>query len=259
MYVLLKSVYIPPNIILMELFIETSSLAAVIHKDYTLLPVINRLGVKLGFGDLTIKELCDKECIDVTFFMEIINVFHNESYFSKKKLLDFSVNVVIDYLLKTHKYYLGYVLPEQERLIDLFLTKCINGSKENELIRKFYNKFREEFVNHVQFEEVKVFPYIIKLSETIHIPLQRNDFIDQYRNFTIKGFEKEHGNMDEKMFDLKNIIIKYLPPNYDLNIGNSLLTNLFMFEKDLKNHARIEEKILISKVKQLEKVIKKDE
>lgn len=243
----------------MELFNETSKLATVIHKDHTLLPVINRLGVKLGFGDLTIKELCDKDRIDVAFFMEIINVFHNENYFSEKKLLNFSVTVVIEYLLKTHKYYLGYVLPEQERLIDLFLTKCINGCKENELIRKFYNKFREEFINHVQIEEVKVFPFILKLNDAIQNPLLKADFIKQYSDFNIKGFEKEHSNMDEKMFDLKNIIIKYLPPNYDLNIGNSLLSNLFMFEKDLKNHARIEDKILIPKVKQLEKIIKKDE
>jgi regulator of cell morphogenesis and NO signaling len=61
------------------------------------------------------------------------------------------------------------------------------------------------------------------------------------------------------MYDLKNIIIKYLPPNYDLNIGNSLLASLFMFEKDLKNHSRIEDKILIPKVRQLEKMIGKDE
>jgi len=243
----------------MELFNETSKLATVIHKDHTLLPVINRLGVKLGFGDLTIKELCHKEGIDVTFFMEIINVFHNENYFSEKKLLDFSVTVVIDYLLKTHKYYLGYVLPEQERLIDLFLSECINGCKENELICKFYNKFKKEFVHHVQFEEVKVFPYILKLNDAVQNPLQKGDFKEKFGGFTIKGFEKEHGNMDEKMFDLKNIIIKYLPPNYDLNIGNSLLSNLFMFEKDLKNHARIEDKILVPKVKQLEKIIKKDE
>jgi regulator of cell morphogenesis and NO signaling len=243
----------------MELFNETSKLATIIHKDHTLLPVINRLGLKLGFGDLTIRELCLKEGIDVTFFMEIINVFHNETYFSEKKLLDFSVTIVIDYLLKTHEYYLNYVIPEQERLIDLFLLKCSNGCKENELIRKFHNKFREEFASHVKFEETHVFPYILKLNDTIQNNLQKSAFIEQYQNFTIKGFEKEHGNMDEKMFDLKNIIIKYLPPNYDLNIGNSLLSNLFMFEKDLKNHARIEDKILIPKVKQLEKIIKKDE
>ena len=243
----------------MELFNETDKLAAVIHKDHTLLPVINRLGLKLGFGDSTIRQLCVRNGIDVTFFIEIINVFRNENYFSEKKLLDFSVTIVIDYLRKTHKYYLEYVLPEQERLIDLFLQDCHDGCKENELIRKFYNKFREEFTNHVQMEEIQVFPYILKLNEAICHPLDKIILFNEYKDSNIKGFEKEHSDMDEKMYDLKNIIIKYLPPTYDLNIGNSLLATLFMFEKDLKNHSRIEDKILIPKVRQLEKMIGKDE
>ena len=240
----------------MELFNENNKLATVIHKDHTLLPVINRLGIKLGFGDLTIRELCIKEGIDVTFFMEIINVFHDENYFPEKKLRDFSVTIVIDYLQKTHRYYLDYVIPEQERLIELFMERCTNGRQEMELISKFYNKFKEEFTSHLQFEEVHVFPYILELNEIILNPSKISNFLKQNQNIAVKGFEEEHGNMDEKMFDLKNIIIKYLPPNYDLNIGNSLLTNLFMFEKDMKNHSRIEDKILIPKVNQLEKMIK---
>ena len=88
----------------MEFFNEKDKLADVIHKDHTLLPVINRLGLKLGFGDSTIKQLCNRNGIDVTFFVEIINVFRNEHYFSEKKLLNFSVTIVIDYLRETHKY-----------------------------------------------------------------------------------------------------------------------------------------------------------
>jgi regulator of cell morphogenesis and NO signaling len=242
----------------MELFSETNKLATVIHKDHTLLPVINRFGIKLGFGNATIRDLCLHQEINIPFFIEIINVFHNENYFPEKKLLDFPVTIVIDYLLKTHKFYLGYVIPEQERLIELFILNCSGGCRENELILKFYSKFKTEFFNHVQVEEQHVFPYIKNLNEAILHPVNREIFSEKYRNFTIKGFEKEHESMDEKMFDLKNIIIKYLPPNYDLNTGNSLLSNLFMFEKDLKNHARIEDKILIPKVKQLEKVISND-
>ena len=243
----------------MELFNETNKLASVIHKDHTLLPVINRLGIKLGFGDSTIRQLCQQNGIDVPFFVEIINVFRNENYFSEKKLLDFSVIIVIDYLRKTHKYYLDYVLPEQERLIDLFILNCQNDCKENELIRKFYNKFRDEFIHHVHFEEHNIFPYILHLNESVLDSSQIDAFRKNYEGFTIKGFEQEHSDMDEKMFDLKNILIKYLPPNYDLNIGNSLLASLFMFEKDMKNHSRIEDKILIPKVRQLEKIILKDE
>jgi regulator of cell morphogenesis and NO signaling len=243
----------------MELFNENSKLATVIHKDHTLLPVINRLGIKLGFGDSTIRQLCQINGIDVTFFVEIINVFRNENYFSAKKLLDFSVTIVIDYLRKTHKYYLDYVLPEQERLIDLFIQNCQNDCKENELIRKFYTKFRDEFINHIQFEEYQIFPYILQLNESTLNPSAKDAFFRDYKGFKIKGFEQEHGDMDEKMFDLKNILIKYLPPNYDLNIGNSLLASLFMFEKDMKNHARIEDKILVPKVRMLEKMMTKDE
>jgi len=238
----------------MELFNENSKLASVIHKDHSLLPVINRLGVKLGFGDRTIRTICAEKGIDINFFVETINVFHYEAYFPEKRLLDFSVSMVIDYLLSTHQYYKDYLIPENDRLIELFLSENPEESAENELVRKFYAKFKDEFVLHINFEEREMFPYILELNEAIGNPVLRESFKQKYPG-SISGFEKEHSNMDDKMDDLKNIIIKYLPPNYDQNRGNAFLANLFMFEKDLKNHSRIEDHILMPKVKQLEKVL----
>ena len=177
----------------MELFNENSKLASVIHKDHSLLPVINRLGVKLGFGDKTIRNICEEREIDLNFFVEIINVFHYEAYF------------------------------------------------------------------HIDFEESVMFPYVLELNQVIENPLSRPNFRQKYPDFSISGFEKEHSAMDDKMDDLKNIIIKYLPPNYDQNRGNAFLSNLFMFEKDLKNHSRIEDHILLPKVKQLEMILQSHE
>ncbi len=239
----------------MELFNENSKLASVILKDHSLLPVINRLGIKLGFGDKTIRELCDEKGIDLNFFVETINVFHYEAYFPEKRLLDFSVSMVIDYLIKTHKYYVNYLIPENDRLIELFLSANPEESTENELVRKFYTTFKDEFVIHMNYEEREMFPYILELNEAIENQELRDAFRKKYPGFSISGFEKEHSNMDDKMFDLQNIIIKYLPPNYDQNRGNAFLANIFMFEKDMKNHSRIEDHILVPKVKQLEKVL----
>jgi regulator of cell morphogenesis and NO signaling len=239
----------------MELFNENSRLVAVIHKDYTLLPVINRLGIKLGFGDLTIKQLCETQNVDINFFVDIINVFHNEIYFPEKRLIDFSVTLVIDYLLKTHQYFLNYFIPENDRLIELFLSKWSSDHNEKDLIRKFYLSYKDEFIIHINFEEREVFPYILHLNSAIEGHSDKKEFIKKYKDQSIAKYEKEHTNIDDKMFDLKNIIIKYLPPNYDLNVGNALISNLFLFEKDLKNHARIEDKILVPKVKQLEKIV----
>lgn len=239
----------------MELFNENSKLASVIHKDHSLLPVINRLGIKLGFGDKTIRNICEEKKIDINFFVEIINVFHYEAYFPEKRLLDFSVSMVIEYLIKTHQYYINYLIPENDRLIELFLSATPDQSTENDLVRKFYTKFKDEFVIHINFEEREMFPYILELDKAISNPELRSVFRKKYSGFSIEGFEKEHSNMDDKMDDLKNIIIKYLPPNYDQNRGNAFLNNLFMFERDMKNHSRIEDHILVPKVKQLEKVL----
>jgi regulator of cell morphogenesis and NO signaling len=239
----------------MELFNENSKLASVILRDHSLLPVINRLGIKLGFGDKTIRNICEEKGIDINFFVETINVFHYEAYFPEKRLLDFSVSMVIEYLMKTHQYYVNYLIPENDRLIELFLSATPDESTENELVRKFYTKFNDEFVIHINFEEREMFPYILELNEAISNPARRNSFRQKYPGYSIEGFEKEHSNMDDKMDDLKNIIIKYLPPNYDQNRGNAFLANLFMFDKDLKNHSRIEDHLLIPKVKQLEKVL----
>ena len=239
----------------MELFNENNKLASVIHKDHSLLPVINRLGIKLGFGDKSIRELCEERGIDLNFFVETINVFHYEAYFPEKRLLDFSVTMVIDYLIRTHRYYVNHLFPENDRLIELFLSASPDESAENELVRKFYSRFKEEFVIHMNFEEREMFPYILELNHVIENPDARAQFKQKYPEYSISGFEKEHSAMDDKLDDLKNIIIKYLPPNYDQNRGNAFLSNIFMFEKDMKNHSRIEDHILIPKVKQLEKVL----
>ncbi len=243
----------------MELFNENSKLASVIHKDHSLLPVINRLGIKLGFGDKTIRNICEEKGIDLNFFVETINVFHYEAYFPEKRLLDFSVSMVIEYLVKTHQYYKDYLIPENDRLIELFLSASPDENTENELVRKFYTKFKEEFVIHINFEEREMFPYILELNRVIENPTYRGQFKQKYPEYSISSFEKEHSAMDDKMDDLTNIIIKYLPPNYDQNRGNAFLSNLFLFEKDLKNHSRIEDHILIPKVKQLEKLLVSDE
>jgi regulator of cell morphogenesis and NO signaling len=239
----------------MELFNENNKLVSVIHKDHSLLPVINRLGVKLGFGDLTIGEICKKEGIDPAFFVEIINVFHYEAYFPEKKLLNLSVVNVVDYLIKTHDYYRRYLIPEINRLLQLFLNSCDGKCAESDLIRSFYDKFQSDCIAHFQIEEVEEFPFILELNRVIEGKAEKDSFLEKYHAFVMRDFEEDHVNIDDRMFDLENIIIKYLPPQYDQNIGNSLLSSLFMFEKDLKNHSRIEDHILLPKVNQLLKLL----
>lgn len=103
------------------------------------------------------------------------------------------------------------------------------------MVDAFYKKYEQELILHINDEEERVFPYVINLAENGEKP----------ENYSIQSFEKEHTNVDEKLNDLKNLVIKYIKPEYDENICNEFLITLFRFEKDIKDHARIEDKILL--------------
>ncbi len=227
----------------MQIFASTDKLAGLIESNYNLLPIINRLGVRLGLKDRTIDEVCASNGINAEFFLAIVNTYNNGSYFPQQELLSFSPLQIVDYLRKTHHYYISYELPKIEGLLNQMLTGCENDCPSLKLIHEFFIKYRQELICHIADEEDRVFPYIIKLVEKgIHEP----------KGYSILNFEKEHTNVDEKLGDLRNLIIKYIEPKYNDNFCNEFLIALDRFETDIKDHARIEDKILVPMILKVE-------
>ena len=236
----------------MELFDKNTRLADMIHRNYLLLPVINRFGIKLGFKDKTIRDICQEKAINMNFFLAIINAFNNDEYFPEKELRGFSSALIIDYLRKSHFDFKKISLPKIERL----LNKLVDNSKSDDLkvIKVFYTTYKNELLDHIKDEEENAFPYVLELQKAYD--LKTSPLPKHVAEYSIQSFEKEHTNVDEKLFDLKNIIIKYLEPNYQMKDCNEFLFELFQFERDLTDHARIEDNILVPKVMDIEKELK---
>lgn len=230
----------------MKIFKQENKISSLVSTNSNLLPVINRFGIQLGFKEKTIAEICDEKNVNADFFLAIVNTYTNENYFPEEELLAFSPLLLIDYLKTTHKHYNDYVLPKIERLLDAVMKTCAENCASLKMISTFYQKFKAELHNHLAQEDEKVFPYII----------------DLYHNRTltpgksIAKYEDEHTSVEEKLSDLKNLVIKYLEPNYDPNAINEFLHTLFQFEKDLFDHARIEDLILIKQVMKIEEDLK---
>lgn len=227
----------------MQIFVSTDKMAGLIDSNYNLLPIINRLGVRLGLKDRTIDEVCASNGINTEFFLAIVNTYSNGNFFPQQELLSFSPLQIVDYLRKTHHYYISYELPKIEGLLNQMLTGCENDCPSLKLIHEFFIKYRQELISHIADEEDRVFPYIIKLVEKgIHEP----------KGYSILNFEKEHTNVDEKLSDLRNLIVKYVEPKYNDNFCNEFLIALDRFETDIKDHARIEDKILVPMILKIE-------
>lgn len=234
------------------LITKEMKMADAIHLNYLLLPVINRLGVQLGFQDKSIDKVCLEQNIDVDFFLTIINAFLGTDDQLSKQLQSHSVKDVVDYLLKTHSYYLERIIPEIENRINLLIQYSQLSKDEFLLVKNFFEEYEKELYGHIALEEKFVYPYVIEIADAYHKKSLSTSLESKINSYPITSYEKEHTDIEAKLFDLKNILIKYLPTPNDSYISNRVLMELFTLEQDLSDHARIENMVLVPKITQME-------
>ncbi len=224
-----------------------SKLADVVMKDRRALLLLPRFGIELGLGDRTVKQVCEDKSINTDFFMLMVNVFLNSNYFPDRKLKSVDIDMLLRYLENSHRYYLEEKIPYLETLIKEFKEK-VNHPATLQL-EKFFHQYIVEVKEHLAYEDQTAFPYVAALSEQ----LKKNSGNIPDIDYHIGVFEARHDNIEEKLSDLKSLLVKYFPPSNDRYIRIRILSELIEFEDDLINHARIEDKVLIPIVEQLEK------
>jgi len=231
-------------------------MADVIHHNYILLPVIDRFGISLGFGDATVEEICKKKSINMAFFLDIVNAYHDVNYFPETDLLSFSVNDIIEYLRKAHTHYLQKSVPKIETLINQLISDSSIQKKQIELLKNFFIEYKNEITTHIQREETVVYPYAVEIAKAYDKNLLTEKLKLQMTEYSMLDYVNEHDNIEEKIYDLKNIIIKYLPPPENIDLCHEIIIQLFNLENDLNDHSRIEEKVLVPKITQMERSLK---
>ena len=108
-------------------------------------------------------------------------------------------------------------------------------------MRNFFSGYKDELLKHFAFEEEEVIPYVAGLLEG-----------RRSQTFNIHYFEENHTNIDEKLSDLKNIVMKSLPHECDDTLRLNLLQDLYALQDDLRSHTCIEDHILVPMARMLE-------
>jgi regulator of cell morphogenesis and NO signaling len=237
---------------------ETDRMVDVIHKNYSILNVISRFGIKLGFGSNNIDEVCRKYSVNTDFFLSVINCYIDEDFFPESKLKSFSVNIIIQYLKNAHNYYLNFKLKKIEALIEkLNHSSASIDIKYAKLLMEFFKQYENEFNKHIKSEEEVTFPYMLKIEEAYLNSMNNSDIAELLKWYSSKSFLDTHDDLEKKVYDLKNLIIMHLPTAENSLLYNDILFELFDFEKDLADHTIMEEKILAPIVENLEKQLAK--
>lgn len=217
---------------------------SIIADNYDTLQSLGRFGINLGFGDKTVREVCEHQQVDTYTFLAVVNFTINGSREFDQELL--SIPTLLHYLKASHDYYLNFQLPFiRKQLVDAL---DVNDSLAK-LIIKLYDEYAQEIHLHMEYEEQTVFPYVDHLL---------NNQVDE--NYDIGTFSKNHSKIDVKLRELKNIILKYLPS--DMRHNNQLtatLYNLYINEEWLLNHAMVEDYLFIPAISYLERKFKQND
>ena len=222
-----------------RLFLRDSRLSDLITAHPSLLTLLPRLGVSLGFGDRSIADVCEDSGVDTDFFLLICNVYTFNNYVpSTPTILGTDMTGLVPYLEKSHKYYVNKRLPHIERHLDA-IAQQLQG-RIGQVFSSFFKEYKQEVEAHFAHEERDVFPHIRALMAG------KRD-----TTYSIGMFLHTHSDIEGKLDDLLNIVFKYLPPQVDDDNVLDVVYDILMLSEDLKKHTFIEEKIMVTLVMHL--------
>lgn len=227
-----------------RVYSENMKLADLIEADYKLLSILARLGIRLGFGEVSVGEICRKYDLSTDLFLLICRTYSSEGYKpSCEHLESADLSDVVRYLHSSHLYYLQTSIPRLTVQMREMMDAC--DAIHQKILNSFYTDYCHEVDNHFAYEEEVVFPYVKALLEGANSRARGG--------YSIEKFEDNHSDIDAKLSDLKSIIIKYLPESCPAELRNEVLFEIFRFEEDLCKHTEIENNILIPLVEKLER------
>ncbi len=221
-------------------FQADEKMSRLIGDNYSLLMVLSRFGIPLGFGDKTVLEVCEDHQVDCPTFLAVVNFLQEGHSHLTDRIEDISIGALMNYLRQAHSYFLDFCLPT----IRLKLTQAIDCSNENQiaqLIIKFFDEYVHEVRRHMEYEEKHVFTYVDALLQGTRT-----------HKYNIGVFSKKHSQVETKLTELKNIIIKYYNAG-NTNLINAVLFDIFSCESDLSSHCLVEDYLFTPAVLNLEK------
>lgn len=214
--------------------------------NYSLLMTMSRFGLSLGFGDKNVKDVCEAQGVDYHTFLAVANFINEESYTYDEEECGFSLPALMDYLRRAHTYFLDFQLPAIRRKL-IEAIDCSGSDGVAILILKFYDEYAKEVRRHMEYESDTVFNYVAELLQ--------GRLSDSYN---IATFSSKHNQIEAKLKELKNIIIKYYPEKENNNLLNAVLFDIFNCEQDLASHCQVEDYMFVPAVAGLERRLRNE-
>lgn len=196
-----------------------------------------------SYLNFTLDEVCRIKNIDTRNIQIELLKQETPAGISFEKLKHYSPASLCNYLLSHHHHYAQRMLPVIEHHISQTMMRLGDSYPQLQLLANIFETFKCDFLKHISYENEKVFPYIKKLEKfTIGF---NNGMLLRLKDFSMQDFILKHHHDDDEMRSIRVLLKNYRCEERDALPYKVLMNELQTFERDLKEHSRIEEEILV--------------
>ena len=159
----------------------------------------------------------------------------------------FPLDLLVDYIEKTHHRYIDSKIPEIIPYLDKIVS--VHGDNHPELyeVERLFKESAGDLTAHLRKEELMLFPYIRQLvKEQISGEKKPVTKIGDAAEY-IALMEDEHETEGERFRNISELTDDYAPPSDACNTYRVTLSLLQEFEEDLHRHIHLENNILFPK------------
>lgn len=227
------------------MIVKTDKVADVVNQNPQLILVLERLNIFLGVENKTIEEVANEKNMNAELLVLLLNMQQDENSVISLQLSEQDIRTIINYLTVSHSYFTEELYP----IITADINRMVgeHDLPAMQMLKRFFTEYRNEADAHFEYENLIAFPYMLSLLGDA--PTKEA----QLENYAIDIYRQHHDNIEEKVDDLMQLLIKYLPHDENHRIRRQIILNISQLDNDLKAHARIEDNVLIPAIEELEK------
>jgi regulator of cell morphogenesis and NO signaling len=228
-----------------------------VSEDHLLAHVLYSFGIPFyEYPTQTLQQVCLEKGLAAERIENELKSHNENVHQADLPLFSYRIDLIIEYLKHTHYLFIKHKLP-----FILKLVKSLNiGETEYAQVEKdlkvLFPLFMEDFIHHIYEEEDTLFKYIHKLERARHGRYHAARLYDAMEKYSLQDCALEHKGHDDEMRGIRKITKDYLLTEDAPLQVRVIFSELIQFEKNLQEHARIENEILFPKAMLLESEVK---
>lgn len=220
---------------------ETTILSDVVQKHLSIVPMLNRFGIRLGLGEATVEEICQQKSLDVSFFLHILNSYLDSDHLGGVDLSPQHGELIADYLERTNASYLYEQLPNIEVHLNSFVKRSNQDNPAIQSVPHVLNELRASLQERVKADDTELLPLFRRLAEELGDELLQLRISPQ----SLHENEPEEDRSEALLADVMQVLIRHISGDFNDNLLFGLLYSLLTLKNDLASNNRLRHRVFL--------------